>query len=76
MNFNILSFLKVGSKGKRAEKTELEEKHGERENAINQMEAKKSVSSFKVRDRAKVWDYDPDVEIIFIQKKTKPNSAK
>lgn len=36
----MLSFLTVGSKGKRAEKTELGEKHRERENAINQMEAK------------------------------------
>lgn len=53
MNFNILSFLKVCSKEKRAEKTKLGEKHGERENAINQMETKKSVS-FKVRNKAKV----------------------
>lgn len=69
MNFNILSFLKVGSKEHRAKDRE------QGENYTNQMETKESVlSSIKVRDKLKVWDYDPDLEIILIQEKSSANS--
>lgn len=69
MNFNILSFLKVGSKEDRAKDRE------QGKNYTNQMEAKESVlSSIKVRDKLKVWDYDPDLEIILIQEKSSANS--
>lgn len=69
MNFNILSFLKVGSKEDRAKDRE------QGKNYTNQMEAKESVlSSIKVRDKLKVWDYDPDLETILIQEKSSANS--
>ena len=44
MNSNMLSFLKMGNKEERAEKTALEKKT-ERKNDINQMEVKR-ISSF------------------------------
>lgn len=38
------------------------------------MEAKESVlSSIKVRDKVKVWDDDPDLEISLIQEKSSAN---
>lgn len=74
MNFNILSFLIVCSKEERAKETEQWRKRREK-NDINQMQIKESVlSSIKVRDKVKVWDCDPDLEIILIQEKSSANS--
>lgn len=73
MNFNVLSFLKVGSKEEREKETQQGRKH-RKKNDINQKEAKESVLPPSVRDKVKVWDCDPDLDIILIQGKSSANS--
>lgn len=69
MNFNILSFLKAGSEEEGREGWAGEKAQGE-ENGRKSSGSKKSQSLPHPRQgQGKVWDYDPDLEIILIQEK-------